>query len=72
MTKGNMTELVSPGQQKLLQVLERNALEAVYGRNGWRLVCLPSGVKRADFDAVLKSGKARITGAGMLEAIKPI
>lgn len=72
MTKGNMTELVSPGQQKLLQVLERNALEAVYGRNGWRLVRLPSGFKRADFDAVLKSGKARITGAGMLEAIKTI
>ncbi|WP_043005194.1 hypothetical protein [Comamonas testosteroni] len=69
-TKSAHQLAVTSGQMKLLEVLQIHPLEAVYARSGWRLLRMPAGVKRADFDALLKSGKARITGPGMLEAVR--
>jgi hypothetical protein len=53
----------SEGQIALLNRLRRSPIPLVYGRSGWRPEgSLPRPATRADFDAVLRLGLARIDG----------
>lgn len=55
---------MTDGQTTLLNRLRRSPFPVVYGRNGWRPAgSLPKPATRADFDALLKNGHARIDHA---------
>ncbi len=57
------------GAKKLLVRIGTTPLDVYWGRRGWCPCALPKGIKRADFDALHKSGLVRIELGQMLPAV---
>ncbi|WP_157645464.1 hypothetical protein [Burkholderia ubonensis] len=68
----NSTESsLSVGAQALLKRLARSPIPVVYGRGGWRPTSLPKPAKKADLDAVIKAGLAKIDSKVGLTLVVP-